>query len=203
MQGTADFHHHVAHPVFPHPDRLFEPTAAFDAAVDMFDAHPSPSDFAIAGFLLWCQLFPTWLLRRLDDRHALQREGLKAQVLQQVTPRRPRLWRRVGNPFVLDTALMGLTQEKNAQSPIEQQQVLEPMSLFLAAITRCLFHRIVGARHGALGAVMTKRGAAAAGETANDSSGTVPPRRSRKASTLRQGASPNVRKVVRNPGSKP
>ena len=51
MQRTADFHHHVANPVFPHPDGLFEHAAAFDTAVDMFDAHPPPSDLPIARFL--------------------------------------------------------------------------------------------------------------------------------------------------------
>ena len=37
MRGIADFHHHVAHPVFPHPDRLFEHAAAFDTGVEMFN----------------------------------------------------------------------------------------------------------------------------------------------------------------------
>src|SRR2546428_237230 len=70
MQGTADFHHHVAHPFFPHPDGLFEHAAAFDTAIDMFDAHPSPRYLAIARFLLRGQLLPARLLRRLEDVHA-------------------------------------------------------------------------------------------------------------------------------------
>ena len=47
--------------------------------------------------------------------HALQRERLKAQVLQQVTPGRKRIRRRVGHALVVDAALMGLTQEQDAQ----------------------------------------------------------------------------------------
>src|SRR5207247_1496512 len=43
---------------------------------------------------------------------------------------------------------------------IDEEQVFQHMSLFLAAITRLLFSRVCGARNGSLGAVMTKRGAA-------------------------------------------
>jgi hypothetical protein len=44
MQRTADFHHHVANPGFPCTNGLLKHAATFDAAVDMFDAHPSPSE---------------------------------------------------------------------------------------------------------------------------------------------------------------
>ena len=214
MQGTADFHHHVAHPLFPHPDGLFQHAAAFDTAIDMFDAHPSPRDRSIALFLLHCQLLPAWLLRRLDDVHAIQRERLKAQVLQQVTPRRQRIRRRVGDAFVMDASRMGLTQKQNAHRGVDQQEVFQHMPLFLTAIARFLFSGILGARDGALGAVMTKRGAplgAAVGgssdsedansEDASDRGGTSTPSRWRKASNVRQGASPKARRVLRNTGS--
>ena len=82
MQRTADFHHHVANPDFPQADGLFEHAAAFDAAVDMLDTHAPPRDFPIPRFLGSRQRFPAGLLRRLDDVHAVQRERLKAQILQ-------------------------------------------------------------------------------------------------------------------------
>jgi hypothetical protein len=56
MQRTADFHHHVANSGFPHSDRLFEHTAAFDAAVDMLDAYAPPSKLPIPRFLCPRQL---------------------------------------------------------------------------------------------------------------------------------------------------
>src|SRR5437660_11986660 len=96
MQCTADFHHHVTNAVFPHPDGLFEHAAAFDTAIDMFDAYPSPSDLPVVLFLGWCQLFPARLLRGLDDLHALQRERLTANFLQQLAPSRKRILWRVG-----------------------------------------------------------------------------------------------------------
>ena len=209
MQGTADFHHHVANPLFPHPDGLFEHAAAFDTAIDLFDAHPSPRYLSIALFLLRRQLLPSRLFRRLDDVHALQRERVKAHVLQQVTPSRQWRRRRVGSALVVDAPRMGLTQKQDAQRGVDQQEVFQPMPLFLAAIARFLFSWIVGARDGALGAVMTKRGAAlgaAAGvssdsEDASDRGGTSTPSRWRKASNVRQGASPKARRVLRNTGS--
>jgi hypothetical protein len=45
MQRTADFHHHVANSGFPHPNGLFQRTAAFHTAVDLFDADAPPRDF--------------------------------------------------------------------------------------------------------------------------------------------------------------
>jgi len=79
------------------------------------------------------------------------------------------------------------------------------MPLLLPARARFLFRRIVGARDGSFGAVMTKRGAdwtASDGADAKGNGGNSPPRCWRKASTLRQGASPKVRKVFRSTGSK-
>ena len=190
-------------PSFPHPDGLFEPAAAFDTALDLFDAHPSPSDCPVVRLLFWRQLLPARLLRCLDAVHALQRAGLKAHVLQQLAPSRQ--WRRcrVGQALVVDAARMGRTQEQAAQRGVDPQEVFPPMPLFLAARAWLLFRRSCGARDGSFSAVMTKRGAAAgvAAWTASDGAdatgrgGNSPPRRWRKASTLRQGASPKGRQV--------
>jgi hypothetical protein len=81
--------------------------------------------------------------------------------------------------------------------------------LFLTAITRFLFKRVLGAREGSRGTVVTKRGAAVGeaacpfsrGEAFTDMGDTAIPSGSRKASTWRQGAAPKVRKALRNTGS--
>ena len=211
MQCTADFHHPIAKPVFPHPDGLFEHTAAFDTAIDMFDAHPSLSHLAVLRFLFWGQLVPAWLLCWLEDLHALQREPLKAHVLQQLTPNWQWIRCGISHPLVMDAARLGLTQKYNTQRGVDQQEVFQHMPLFLPAIARFLCRRIVGARDGSFGAVMTKRGAGAgvAAGTASDrpdvkaTGGNASPRYWRKASTLRQGASPKARKVFRSTSSKP
>jgi hypothetical protein len=191
MQRTADFHHHVANPRFPHPDRLFEHAAAFNAAVDRFDAHAPPRDVPIPGFLRSRQLVPTGLLRRLEDVHPVEREGLKPEVLQQLTPHGQGLGRGIGDALVVDTARMRLTQEEDTQSAIDQQEIVQHVPLCLAALTRFLFSRILRARAGSLGAIMTKRGGAGGGAVGTSSAGDAASgreapaiaRRARKAST--------------------
>jgi hypothetical protein len=210
MQGTTDFHHYVANPCLPHPNGLSEHAAAFDAAVDVFDAHTPPRELPILRFLGPRQLVPAGLLRGLEDVHPLQREGLESHILQQLTPRRQGIRRGIGDALVMDTARMGLTQEEDVQGLIDQEQVFQHVPLFLAAITRFLFSRVVGARDGSLGAVMTKRGATGGGAARTSSAGGVSsgrdgpstPRRACKASIWREGASPMVRRVLRNTGSK-
>ena len=82
MQCTADLHHHVANPVFPHPDGLFEHVVAFDTAIDMFDAHAPLRDLPIVFFLLRRQLFPSRLLRRLAARPGAHKTQLLAVLLE-------------------------------------------------------------------------------------------------------------------------
>jgi hypothetical protein len=66
---------------------------------------------------------------------------------------------------------MGLTQEQNAERRIDQREVFQHVPLFLAAITSLLFSRVLGARDGSLGAIMTKKGAAGGGSARTASSG--------------------------------
>ena len=203
MQGTADFHHQIAYPVFPHPDSLFEHAAAFATAIAMLHAHPSPRDLPVVRLLGGRQRLPARLLRGLKDLDALQCEPLQASVLQPWTARRQRRRRRIRHALVVDAARRGLTQEHEAQRGLDQQEVFAPRPFFLAAIPRLLCSRVCGTRDGSLGAVMTKRGSTAGvgactasdGATTAGRSASVPPRWWRKASPLRQGASPTVRQA--------
>ncbi len=210
MPCTADCHHHVANPGFPQANGLFAHAAAFDAAVDMCDAYAPPRDLPLRRFLRPRQLVPAGLLRGLDDVHPVEREGLKPQVLQELTPHGQRIRRRVGHPLVMHTARMRLTEEQNAHGSIDQQEVFQHESLFLAALARFLCRRVLAARDGSLGAVMTKRGGAAceapgtssAGEASSGKDVLATPRRSRQACILRQGAAPKPRRALRSTGNK-
>jgi hypothetical protein len=84
--------------------------------MDLFDAHPSPSQPPMARFLGSCQRFPTRLRRRLENVHPLSRERLTPQVLQPLTPRWQRRGRGVSETLVMDTAWMRLTQKEEAKA---------------------------------------------------------------------------------------
>jgi hypothetical protein len=136
---------------------------------------------------------------------------LKTQVVPPRTPRWPRIGRGVGAALVMDAAWRRLPRAEEAQGPRDQQEVFPPVTLLLAAIARFLCSRLVGAREGSRGAVMTNRGAAggvaawpaSAGEASKGWGGPCTARRARSASTRRQGASAKGRGVSRHTGSKP
>ena len=145
MQGTADFHHHVAYAVFPHPDRLFfQHTTAFDTAMHMFDTHPASRELPVDRFLCGGQCFSTRLLRRLEALHACQRAPLQAEVLP---PRLP-----AGNGYGviaarrLSCTLPGAVALRHTMrtAVLISRRFFSLWRFFLAALTRFLCNRICG-----------------------------------------------------------
>jgi hypothetical protein len=159
MERTADFHHHVANPCVPDPDGLFAHAAAFDAAVDVFDAHMPPSDLPRVRLLGAHQPFSTWRLHRLNALRAVQRERLNAPVLPQLTSCWQWRWCTVGEALVMQTTRMGRTQKRHTPGGLDPQEIFAHGPLLLAAITHVLCSSVVGARAGSLGATLTNRGA--------------------------------------------
>ena len=203
MEGTADVHHHVATPGVPDPHGRFAPAAAFDAALDRFAADAPSRALPMTRFLgAWSHL-PPWRLHRWHDLDAVSCAGVKACVWPELTPYRQCSGWAVSETLVRPTARMCRTQDQNPPDGIDPPEVFEPVPLVLAAITRVLCRRVVGARAGSLGAIMTKRGTTAgvAGWPASPGEGSgggcdhSTPRRSHQASTRRQGASPKARRV--------
>ena len=41
MQGTTEFHHHIADTLLPQPEPVFHNATALDTAVDMLDPPPA------------------------------------------------------------------------------------------------------------------------------------------------------------------
>ena len=117
---------------------------------------------------------------------------------------------------IMDTAAVGVAQKEDDEERIDEQDIFDGVVLFLAAITRFLFSRVLGADDAPLGAVMGKRGATgAAGGTAptgadSSSSGVTTvaaaasetPRRWARADRERAGASPRARSTASNAGSR-
>src|SRR4029453_474786 len=154
------------------------------------------------------------LLRRHEDRHLREREGQEAQILQQPTPRRERVGSGLRNAQIMGTAAIRVAQKEDREQGIDEQDILDGVFFFLAALTRGLFSRVLGADDAPLGAVMGKRGAAGAaagtattgagfsssGVTTVAASASETPRRWARAANERAGASPRLRRAASSTG---
>src|SRR5262249_58401874 len=160
--------------------------------------------------LLQGQLRTAGLLRRHEDFDLREREGQEAQILQQPTPG----WQWVGgglrNTQIMPTAAVGVTEKEDQEEGIHEQHIFHRVVFFLAAITRGLFSRVLGADDPSFRAVLGKRGASGVATRADSSSGTTTvaasasetPTRYARAVRERAGASPRVRRAARSTGSR-
>jgi hypothetical protein len=216
MQGTAEFHHEIADAVLPQPDPVFDDAAALDAAVDMLDPQPTVVQALVGQVLFPGEFLATRFLGRHEDLDLGQRERQKAQVLQQPAPRGQGIRRRVGNGLVMDVPSIGVAEEQDEEQGIDEQDIFDGVVLRLAAITRGLCRRVLGADDASLRAVMGKRGDASAaagmattGADASSSGATTvaasvseTPRRCASAVRERAGASPRARRAASSTGKR-
>lgn len=158
VEPTGDFHDKVTDGRTPDSQRILDHAAALHTTVDMLNAHPSAGQCLIGRLLFRCERAPTRLFGRLPHLHPIQREGQKAQILEQLAVGGQGIRGIVGNPFVMHLAFKGGTQKQDRQGGIDQQEVFQGVPLFLAALMERLFSRVRGARDGPLGAVVAKRG---------------------------------------------
>ena len=109
----------------------------------------------------------------------------------------------------MDATAIGVAEEKDNEQRIDQQDIFDGMVLFLAAITRGLFRRVLGADDAPFGPVMGKRGdtgAATKGAGSSSAATTVAasasatPSRCARAVRERAGASPRARNAARRTG---
>jgi hypothetical protein len=63
----------------------------------------------------------------------------------------------------MGAAAIGVTEKKDDEQGIDQQDIFYRMILFLAALTRGLFKRVLGADDAPFGTIMGKRGEAGVG----------------------------------------
>src|ERR671922_1427304 len=162
MQGTADFHEQIADARLPQAAGVVDDAAAFDAAVDVLDAHATACDAPIRRFLRTREAPAPRLPRRHDDVDPLERIGQEAEILEQAAACRQGVWGDLGHPLIVGAAGRGLTQEEDRQGRIDQQDVFDRVALFLAALTARLLNWILGGLDAPLGPVVPKRGEAGA-----------------------------------------
>src|SRR3989475_9929846 len=78
--------------------------------------------------------------------------------LQQPTPGRERVGGGLRDAQIMGTAAVGVAQKEDDEQGIDEQDIFDGVVLFLAAITRGLLRRVLGAGDPPFGPVMGKRG---------------------------------------------
>ena len=86
-----------------------------------------------------------WFLGRHEALHLGEREGQKAQVLQELAPRGPGRG-GIGNRLIMDAAAVSVAPEEDDEQGIDQQDIFYRMVFFLAAITPRPLRRVLGGR---------------------------------------------------------
>src|SRR5215470_15856078 len=214
VQGTAELHHEIADALLPQADPVFHNTTTLDTAIDVLDPQPPLVERLVGQVLLQGELRTAGLLRRHQDLHLGEREGQEAQILQQPTPSRERIGGGLRNAQIMDPATVGVAQKEDREEGIHEQDIFDGVVSFLAAITRFLFNRVLGADDPSLRPVMGKRGASGvitggvmtgAGSSSNEptteaASGSETPSRWARAVRERVGASPRVRRAASSAG---
>jgi hypothetical protein len=214
MQGTTDFPEPIAEARFPEAAGIMDDAAAFDAAVDVLDAHAPAGDAPIRGFLRAREGPAPRLLGRHDHFDLRERKRQKAQILEPPAARGQRVGAGISHALIVDTARRGPTQKENRERGVDPPHVFDRVARFLAAITARLLSRILGALEAPFGAIVPTRGEGGAGtdtavgrsdgggDTAAPSimaaaSASATPRRVANSVKDRVGASPRPRSAAR------
>jgi hypothetical protein len=213
MPGTADFHDRLSDPRLPEAADVLDDAAALDAAVDRLNAHAPTSDALIRRLLGPRELPSSWLPSWHDGFHLRERERQEAQILEQPAPCRQGIGGGIRHALIVGTARIGLTQEENREPGIDQEQVVDRVARFLAAITARLLSGILVALEAPFGPLVAERGEAgpaagagaratgddaSVGPTTAAASDSTTPRRWANAVNDRVGASLRVRSVARS-----
>ena len=110
----------------------------------------------------------------------------------------------------MDTPTIGIAEEEDEEESVDEEHIFYRVVFFLAAITRDLFSRVLGADNASFRPVMGKRGetdavARGTGSSSNElttaaASASVTPSRWARAARERAGASPRVRRAANSAG---
>jgi len=119
VQGTTEFHHQITDTLFPQADAVLDDATALDTAVDMLDPQPALVERLVGSVLFPCQLLAAGFLQRHEDLDLRERKSQEAQILQQSTPRRQGIRRRVSNGLIMGAAAIGVTEKEDNEQGID------------------------------------------------------------------------------------
>jgi len=214
MQGTAAFHHEIAAPGLPPAAPVFDDAAARDAAVDRLAPPPTVVQGLGGPFWLPRPLLAAGCLGRHADRDLGERQREDAQSLSEAAPCGQGIRRWVGHGLIMGAAAIGVTEEKDEEQGMDEQDMFDRMVLVRATLTLRRFRRVLGADDAPFGPVMGQRGEAgvavgapptavgssSSGATTGAASASETPSRWVMALRERAGASPRGRRAVRRTG---
>jgi hypothetical protein len=154
------------------------------------------------------------LLGRHEDLHLGERKREEAQILQEPASSGQGIGCGIGNRLLMDAAAVGVAQKEDREEGIDEQDIVDRVVLFLAALTVRLCRRVLGADDtpfrpvmgkrgeagGAAGTATTSAGASASGVTTVAASASETPKRCARAVRERAGASPRVRSAASSTG---
>ena len=214
MQGTTECHSPSADAVLPPPDAVLHDAAALDAAVHMLDPQPTVVQGLVGPWLFQGAIRPTGVLGRPQDRPLRPRQRQQTQLLQPPTPGGQGLRRRGSHGLLLDATALGVTEQEEEEQGLHAPNLFDRVVLLLAALTRRLFRRGVGADEAPFrpvvgqrgdagapaGAAATGAGASARGVTTLAASASVTPSRCARAVRARAGAAPRGRRAASHAG---
>jgi hypothetical protein len=142
VQATGDRHHQVAERRLPIPHFVLDHPAALHTAHRVLNAHLFARDAPVGFFLLLRQSSASRLLAWLRNHHALDRKALKAHILVEHASCWKHIHFLIHQRLVMPFSCICRTQEADLAGLVDQQNVLDRVTLLLAAVILLLFVRI-------------------------------------------------------------
>jgi hypothetical protein len=130
MQAAADFHDTIANARLSEAAGVVHDAAALDTASDVLDADAATCNAPIGRLLRPGEFPSSWLPGRHDDLHLGKRERQEAQILEQAAARGQGIRGCIGNPLIVCTARIGLTEKEDRERRVDQQDVFHRVVFF-------------------------------------------------------------------------
>ena len=209
MPRTADFHEQITDADRPEAAGVMDEATAFDATVDLRDAHAPAGDAPIRRCRCARAGTASWLPGRHDELSVVEGERQDAPSLAHAAPRGPGVGGRLRHPFLVGATSRGRTENEARQRRVDPPHMCHRVARFLAALTARLRRRILGAPDAPLGTIRPTRGEVGAGAGRAAGAGgcsgrttiaviaaAATPRRFARSVKDRAGASPSVCRVA-------
>ena len=158
MQAAGDVHHQVADRGLPVADFLLDDATALHTAHRVLNPHVLARNASILCFLCVGQFTTARFLGRLLDHDPRDGKAVKAHILREHASGRSEVLGIVNHGLLMPFAWMGSTQKADNTNVINQQKVLDAVTVLLATVIVCLFISIYWSLDGTFRAIMIKKG---------------------------------------------